>query len=69
MSDLNKKLEEVGLKIPHILLPRKGTDLTKFSCIAADQFTQDLSYWNKVKEYVGDNISTYNLIYPEAEMN
>lgn len=68
MSDLNKKLEEVGLKIPHILLPRKGTDLTKFSCIAADQFTQDLSYWNKVKEYVGDNISTYNLIYPEAEM-
>ena len=68
MKTLAEKLNEVGLKIPHILFPKKGTDLTKFSCIAADQFTQDLSYWDKVKEYVGSNPSTYNLIYPEAEL-
>ena len=68
MKTLAEKLNEVGLKIPHILFPKKGTDLSKFSCIAADQFTQDLSYWNKVKEYVGKSPSTYNLIYPEAEL-
>ena len=68
MKKLDEKLNEVGLKIPHILFPKKGTDLTKFSCIAADQFTQDLSYWEKVKDYVGNSPSTYNLIYPEAEL-
>ena len=68
MDNLNEKINEVGLKIPHILLPKQGIDLTKFSCIAADQFTQDLAYWDKVKEYVGGSPSTYNLIYPEAEL-
>ena len=63
---LNKKLDEVGLKVPNILLPKKSLDLSKFSCIAADQYTQNLAYWEKVKEYVGDSPSSYNLIYPEA---
>lgn len=67
-KNFDEKLNEVGLKIPRILFPKKGTDLTKFSCIAADQFTQDLEYWNKVKNFVGDSPSTYNLIYPEAEL-
>ena len=65
---LEEKLNEVGLKIPRILFPRKGINLSKFACIAADQFTQDLSYWDRVKKYVGDDPSTYNLIYPEAYM-
>lgn len=67
-NKLEEKLNDVGLRIPHILFPKMGIDLVKFSCIAADQFTQDLSYWNKVKDYVGDSPSTYNLIYPEAEL-
>ena len=65
---LDEKLNEVGLRIPHILFPRKGTNLSKFACIAADQFTQDVAYWNRVKKYVGGEPSTYNLIYPEAYM-
>lgn len=65
---LEKKLDEVGLKVPRILFPREGVNLSKFACIAADQFTQDLSYWERVKKYVGDEPSTYNLIYPEAYM-
>lgn len=67
-SDIEKKLDEVGLKIPNVLLPNKKIDYSKFSCIAADQFTQDISYWEKVKEYVGDSPSTSDLIYPEAEL-
>ena len=65
---LNIKLNEVGLKIPNILVPKKEINLTKFSCIAADQFTQDLKYWDEVRDYVGKSPSTYNLIYPEAEL-
>lgn len=67
-SDIEKKLDEVGLKIPSILLPNKNIDYSKFSCIAADQFTHDIGYWEKVKEYVGDSPSTLDLIYPEAEL-
>ena len=64
---LEKKLDEVGLSIPHILFPREGINLTKFSCIAADQYTQSIEYWERVKKFIGDSPSTYNLIYPEAE--
>lgn len=63
---LSEKLNSVGLKIPHILLPNKNVNLSKFSVIAADQFTQSIDYWNKVKEYIGSEPSTLNLIYPEA---
>ena len=65
---LDKKLNEVRLKIPRILFPREGINLSKFACIAADQFTQDPAYWDRVKKYVGDEPSTLNLIYPEAYM-
>lgn len=65
---LQKKINEVGLTIPNILFPNKDINLTKFSCIAADQYTQDLSYWEKVKCFIGDSPSTYNLIFPEAEL-
>ncbi|MBR1454411.1 MAG: DUF1015 family protein [Lachnospiraceae bacterium] len=65
-KSLSEKLNEVGLKIPHILFPKEGINLTKFACIATDQYTQDLSYWERVKKFVGDEPSTYNLIYPEA---
>ena len=67
-NELIKKMANVGLTIPHILFPREGIDLTRFSCIAADQFTQDLAYWEKVKEFVGSAPSTYNLVFPEAEL-
>lgn len=66
MRDLNKKLNEVGLKVPHILLPNENINLSKFSCIAADQYTQSTDYWDRVKSFVGENPSTFNLIYPEA---
>ena len=67
-NNIEKKLAEVGLKVPNILLPSKDIDYSKFSCIAADQYTQDISYWEKVKKYVGDSPSALNLIYPEAEL-
>lgn len=51
---------------PHILLPEKGTDMTAYAVIACDQFTSQIEYWNDLKEMVGDKLSTFHMIYPEA---
>ncbi len=54
------------VKAPHILLPKKGTDLNAYATIACDQFTSNLDYWNGVKELTKDKLSTYHMIFPEA---
>lgn len=46
-----------------ILLPKNIKN--NWAVIACDQFTSDLSYWQRVKALVGDDVSTYNLILPE----
>ena len=51
---------------PHILLPEKGTDMTAYSVIACDQFTSQFEYWNDLKDMIGDKLSTFHMIYPEA---
>lgn len=51
------------LHVPHILLPKDNWE--KWAVIACDQHTQDLEYWKRVEEFVGDSPSTFNLIYPE----
>ena len=54
------------IKAPHILLPKEGVDMSKYAVIACDQYTSNLEYWNSLKEYVGDEVSTFHMIYPEA---
>jgi uncharacterized protein (DUF1015 family) len=51
------------LHVPHILLPTDNWE--KWAVIACDQHTQDMEYWKRVEEFVGDAPSTLNLIYPE----
>lgn len=54
------------IKAPSLLLPEEGTDLEKWSVIACDQFTSEPEYWRELEEFVGDDVSTLNLIYPEV---
>lgn len=56
---------KLGVKIPEILLPAKGTDLTKWSVIACDQYTSQPDYWQKVNEEVNGSPSTLRLTLPE----
>jgi uncharacterized protein (DUF1015 family) len=51
------------LPVPHILLPNENWE--KWAVIACDQHTQDIDYWKRVEEFVGNTPSTLNLIYPE----
>ncbi len=63
-----KKIEEFGLRVPEILLPA-NVDLSKWSVIACDQYTQDLDYWKKAEAAAGGEPSTLNLILPEVYLN
>ena len=49
-----------------ILLPKEGTDMTKWSVVACDQFTSEPEYWEDVYQIVGDAPSTGRLILPEV---
>ena len=53
------------IKVQDILLP-KDLEYMKWSVVACDQYTSEPEYWEKLKEYVGDNRSSLYMIFPEA---
>ena len=53
-------------KAADILIPKQDTDFAKWSVVACDQYTSEPEYWQDVKDIVGDNISTLNMIFPEV---
>lgn len=63
-----RKLEEFGIRIPEILLP-KNIDVSTWSVIACDQYTQDKDYWKKAEDTAAGKPSTLNLILPEVYLN
>jgi hypothetical protein len=58
-------LKKYALAVPEILLPRDKANLSRWSVIACDQFTQDRDYWKKTAEIAGSEPSTLNIILPE----
>ena len=56
---------QLGLKIPQIMLPKEGTDYGKWAVVACDQYTSDPAYWQSAEEIVGDSPSTLRLMLPE----
>ena len=63
-----KTLEQLGLKVPDILLP-KNIETSSWSVIACDQYTQDKAYWTKTLENTQGKPSTLNLILPEVYLS
>ncbi len=56
---------KIGVKVPNIVMPKAGTDMSKWAVVACDQYTSQPEYWKACEEYVGDAPSTLNLILPE----
>lgn len=50
-----------------ILLPQTKS-MEAWSVIACDQFTSQPEYWERVRTFAGEQPSTINLIFPEAEL-
>jgi hypothetical protein len=61
-------LQRLGITVPDILLPKAGTDLSKWSIVACDQYTSDHAYWNQVESIVGTAPSTLRLTLPEIHL-
>ena len=66
MSNVTQQLSKVALKRADIMIPKATVDLTKWAVVACDQYTSEPEYWEQVKQLVGENPSTLNLIYPEV---
>lgn len=54
-----------GFHIPEIMIPKEGTDYSKWAVVACDQYTSEPEYWNEVEKIVGDAPSTFRLMLPE----
>lgn len=63
-----KTFSEMGVKIPEILLP-KNLDVSTWSVVACDQYTQDREYWKNVEKTASGKPSTLNIILPEVYLN
>lgn len=61
-----RNFPSIGVQIPNILLPKEGTDLTRWAVIACDQFTSEPEYWEEVRNFTNGFSSTYEMILPEV---
>ena len=54
-----------------VLVPDKDkiNDLNSWPVVAVDQFTSQPEYWREVRDLVSNKISSYYLVYPEAEFS
>lgn len=64
-----RTIDNLGIAIPDVLLPRPGSAFEKWAVVACDQYTSQPGYWAAVREFVGDAPSTLNVIYPEVFLN
>lgn len=64
-----QKLENLGIKVPSLLLPKNKNELKTWSVIACDQYTQDNEYWAGVEKTVGTAASTLHITLPEIYLN
>lgn len=61
-------MTETGIFPAEILLPADA-DMTKWSCVACDQFTSENEYWDTLSKLVGENKSTLKLTLPEIYLS
>jgi hypothetical protein len=60
------RLEDLGIRVPEILLPSAKVDLRTWAVVACDQYTSDRAYWEAVERIVGDQPSALRLMLPEV---
>ena len=63
---VNKYSNSIGVLVPEVMLPPKGTNMEKWAVVACDQFTSQKEYWEEARRIIGNNPSTLDLILPEA---
>lgn len=59
------KYKQDAVCVPDVLIPT-GCDMHKWAVVACDQFTSDVSYWERIDALVGNSPSALRLILPEC---
>lgn len=62
---MKRTYENIGVHVPEIMLPAKGSDHSKWAVVACDQYTSQPDYWEDVKKIAGNSPSTLWLTFPE----
>lgn len=58
-----------GIHPADMYLPAPGIDQKKWAVVACDQFTSDVSYWQKLEQEVGSAPSALRIVYPEVYLS
>ena len=66
---MTKYANSIGVKVPELLLPNAGVDMTKWAVVACDQYTSQPDYWNETEAIVGDAPSTLRIMLPELYLD
>lgn len=53
----------------NILIPNPYADIRKWAVVACDQYTSEEKYWKDLSEYVDNEPSALDLIFPEVYLN
>lgn len=60
---------EIGIKVPEILLPNDTIALEKWAVVACDQYTSQPDYWEETARIVGDAPSSFKIMLPELYLD
>lgn len=63
---IDNRFNNLGMRIPKVLVPKSGIDLEKWAVVACDQHTSEPQYWQQLESYIGEEPSTLNLVLPEC---
>ena len=66
---IDERLAAVAVRVPDVLLPVAGVDLSRWAVVACDQFTSQPDYWSEADRLVGDEPSTLRLVFPEVHLD
>ena len=58
-------MKDIAIKEDKILLPNESVDMSKWACIACDQFTSENEYWESLENFVKGSKTTLDLTLPE----
>lgn len=59
-------LDGLPICIPKLLMPRKDIDLSKWACVACDQFESEPHYWAEMDKHAGSAPSSLRIVFPEV---
>lgn len=63
---MHRFINDVGVLVPNVLLPKAGSDFFKWAVVACDQYTSQPEYWENAERIAGGAPTALHLILPEA---